>query len=80
MAPRLTYEQMVEGKDFTKRRFLRKRTVKPWRVSYNCLIKVSVRSFQMDIAGSISGYLRHLQLDHSAREHFAKCMIEYFPR
>jgi hypothetical protein len=70
----------IEVVDFPKRRFLRKRTVKPWRVSYNCLIKVSVGSFKIDIVSSISRYLRHLQSDRDTREHFAKCMIDYFPR
>ncbi len=68
----------IEVVDFTTQQFLSK-TVRPWPVSYNCRIKVSIRSFQIDIVRSISGYLRHLQLDRKAREHFAKCMIEYFP-
>jgi len=54
-------------------------TVTPWRVSYNCEIKVSVPSFQIDIVRSISRYLGHLQSDRDAKEHFAKCMVEYFP-
>jgi hypothetical protein len=67
--------------DFRTPRFLLK-TPTPWRVSYNSRIKVSVRSFQIDIVRSIygaSGYLRHLQSDRLARERFAECMIEYFP-
>jgi hypothetical protein len=39
-----------------------------------------IRSFQIDIVSSISKYLRHLQLDRDAKEHFARCMLDYFPR
>jgi hypothetical protein len=59
------------------------KTLRPWPVSYNCRIEVSVRSFQSDVVRSIhgpSGYLQHLKSDQEARAHFAKCMIEYFPR
>jgi hypothetical protein len=41
-----------------------------------------VRSFQIDIVKSIygrSGYLRNLKSDQKAREHFARCMVLYFP-
>jgi hypothetical protein len=68
--------------DFLKPQFLLK-TTKPWPVSYNCRIKVSVRSFQIDVVRSIygsSGYLRHLDSDQAARVHFARCMVEYFPQ
>jgi hypothetical protein len=65
----------------TPPRDLRK-TPTPWRVDYDCRIVVNVRRFHIDIAKSIygaSGYLRHLELDTLAREHFAKCMVSYFP-
>ncbi len=71
----------IEVIDFPTPQFLSK-AVRPWPVSYNCRIKVSVRSFQSDIVGSIygrSGNLCHLQSDRMAREHFAKCMNDYFP-
>jgi hypothetical protein len=55
-------------------------TATPWPVSYNCKIKVSVPAFQIDIVSSISKYLRHLQSDRDAKEHFVRCMIKYFPR
>jgi hypothetical protein len=55
-------------------------TVTPWPVSCNCKIKVSVPSFQIDIVSSISKYLRHLQSDRDAKERFARCMLDYFPR
>ena len=67
--------------DFTKPKLLLK-TPTPWPVSYNCRIKVSIRSFQGDVVRSIygpSGYLQHLKTDQAARARFAKCMIEYFP-
>ena len=67
--------------DFPKPKLLVK-TLRPWPVSYNCRIKVSVRSFQSDVVRSIygpSGYLQHLKSDQAARARFAKCMIEYFP-
>jgi hypothetical protein len=66
--------------DYPAPRFLSKNTVKPWPVSYNCRIKVSVRNFQIDIVSSISKYLRHLQSDRDAKERFARCMLDYFPR
>lgn len=69
----------IEVVDFPTPRLLTK-TVRPWPVSYNCRIKVSVRSFQIDIVRSIPAYLRHLQLDRDAKEHFARCMLDYFPR
>jgi hypothetical protein len=59
------------------------KTVRPWPVSYNCRIKISVRSLQIDICKSLfgkSGYLRHLKSDRVAREHFANCMADYFPQ
>jgi hypothetical protein len=56
------------------------KTPTPWPVSYDCRIEVSVRSLEIDIVGSIDAYLRHLQSDRVARECFAKCMREYFPR
>jgi hypothetical protein len=61
---------------------LLKKTPTPWHVSYNCRIKISVRSFHADVVRSIygpSGYLRHLRSDQKAQERFAKCMVEYFP-
>jgi hypothetical protein len=70
----------IEVIDLPKPKFLREKSVKPWEVSYDCLIKVSVGSFKIDIVKSISGYLRHLQSNRNAKEHFAKCMIDYFPR
>jgi hypothetical protein len=61
----------------TPRQLLKTHT--PWSVSYNCRIRVSIRSLEIDIVGSIYGYLRHLQSDLQAREHFADCMRDYFP-
>jgi hypothetical protein len=55
-------------------------TPTPWPVSYDCRIEVSVASLAKDIVGSIDGYLRHLESDRVAREHFAKCMKDYFPQ
>lgn len=58
------------------------KTIRPWEVSYNCRIKISIRSFETDIVKSIngaSGYLQHLKSDRVARANFTKCMIEYFP-
>jgi hypothetical protein len=69
----------IEVIDFSTPQFLKK-TVRPWPVSYNCRIKVSVGSLKMDIASSISRYLRHLKSDRLAKENFTKCMKEYFPR
>jgi hypothetical protein len=58
-----------------------KKSVRPWPISYNCRIKISVRSFEIDIIKSIygqSGYLRHLESHRPAREHFAKCMRDIY--
>ena len=66
--------------DYPAPKSLWKQTVKPWPVSYDCRIEVSVRNFHSDIVNSISKYLRHLQKDRAAQDHFARCMIEYFPR
>jgi hypothetical protein len=71
----------IEVIDFQASKLLKKTTT-PWPVSYNCEIKISVRSFHADVVRSIygpSGYLRYLQSDQEAQERFAKCMIEYFP-
>jgi hypothetical protein len=66
--------------DYPAPKSLSKKTVKPWSVSYDCRIKISVRNFHSDMVSSISKYLRHLQLDRDAKEHFARCMLDYFPR
>jgi len=71
----------IAVKDERTPRFLLK-TPKPWPVSYNCRIEVSVRSLQIDIVGSIYGpsrYLRHLETSRMARERFTGCMLDYFP-
>jgi hypothetical protein len=69
----------IEVVDFSTPQFLLK-TIRPWPISYNCRIKVSIRSLQIDIVRSVSKYLRHLQSDRHARENFTKYMIDYFPR
>jgi hypothetical protein len=59
-----------------------KRSLRPWNVSYNCRVKISVASFESDIVKSIygpSGYLRHLESDRAARERFARCMVSLYP-
>jgi hypothetical protein len=59
-----------------------KKSVRPWPVSYNCRVHISVRTFQIDIVKSIygaTGYLHHLQSNLTARENFAKCMKVLFP-
>jgi hypothetical protein len=66
--------------DYPAPKSLSERTVKPWPVSYDCRIKVSVRNFHSDIVSSISKYLRHLQSGRDAKERFARCMLDYFPR
>jgi hypothetical protein len=59
-----------------------KRSLRPWPMSHNCRVKISVRSFQIDIVNSIygpSGYLHDLKNDPVARERFARCMIHLYP-
>jgi hypothetical protein len=72
---------VIDVIDFPKKYLNRENT--PWRVSYNCLIEVGVDDFAKDIVSSIytqSGYLQHLCSTRVARERFARCMNEYFPR
>jgi hypothetical protein len=72
----------IELEDFATPIFFKK-SVRPWPVSYNCRVVISVRTFQIDIVKSIygpTGYLHHLQSDLTARENFAKCMKVYFRR
>jgi hypothetical protein len=66
--------------DYAAPKSLSKKTAKPWPVSYDCRIRVSVRNFHSDVVSSISEYLRHLKSDRAAQKRFARCMIEYFPR
>jgi hypothetical protein len=72
----------IEMVDYSPPRLL-VQTRRPWPVSYDCRIEVRVGSLAIDIVNSIygqSGYLKHLQSDRKAREDFAKCMRNYFPR
>jgi hypothetical protein len=61
---------------------LMKKSLRPWDVSYNCRVHISVRTFEIDVVKSIygrAGYLRRLQSDLTGRENFAKCMKVLFP-
>ncbi len=69
----------IELEDLPQSRLLRT-TLRPWPMSYNCRARVSIRSLQIDITESSSKYLRHLQKDQAAQEHFAACMREYYPQ
>ncbi|MGH6755090.1 MAG: hypothetical protein ACREDP_23260, partial [Bradyrhizobium sp.] len=71
----------IEVMDLTKPRSI-VRAPTPWPISYNCRVTISVRKFYADIVKSIygpSGYLRNLEVDKNAREHFERCMVLYFP-
>ena len=71
----------IEVLDLPTRQFL-SQTTRPWPVWFNCRVKISVRKLFTDIVKSIygpSGYLRTLQVDRTAREHFARCMVLYYP-
>jgi hypothetical protein len=71
----------IELVDFTTP-ILFKKSVRPWDVSYNCRVHISVRTFQIDITNSIyepAGYLQCLQSELTARSNFAKCMKVLFP-
>jgi len=71
----------VELEDFAAPVFIKK-SLRPWDVSYNCRVHISVRTFQIDIVKSIygpSGYLQCLRSELTARENFAKCMKVLFP-
>jgi len=70
----------IELEDCPTRQFLKK-SVRPWRVSYDCRVRISIRRFQIDIIKSIygpKGYLRLLERDLATRERFAKCMRVLF--
>jgi hypothetical protein len=59
-----------------------KRSLRPWDVSYNCRVNISVRALQIDITNSIygpTGYLQYLQSELAARENFARCMKVLYP-
>jgi hypothetical protein len=59
-----------------------KKSVRPWPVSYDCRVVISVRELQIDIRRSIygpKGYLRYLQSELAARENFARCMKVLYP-
>jgi hypothetical protein len=67
--------------DYSTPQFI-KRSLKPWPISYDCRVRISVPSFKIDIIRSIygpSGYLHHLKVDRPARERFAKCMVDFYP-
>lgn len=71
----------IELTDYPQPRSLVK-TKTPWTVYYDCRIKISIRRFSVDICKSIygpGGYLKLLESDPLARQHFAKCMVDYFP-
>jgi hypothetical protein len=58
------------------------RTKTAWAVTYTSRIKISLTALRIDIINSIygpSGYLQHLRSDKTARNHFARCMLEYAP-
>jgi hypothetical protein len=71
----------IELVDFASSIFFQK-SLRPWPVSYNCRVHISVRTFQIDIVKSIygpTGYLHCLQTELTARENFAKCMKVLYP-
>jgi hypothetical protein len=55
------------------------KAVTPWSVSYDHRAVISIRSFASDIIKSVPKYLRHLEKDKTARNHFNDCMNTYFP-
>jgi hypothetical protein len=69
----------IDLEDLATPKWLSK-TLRPWPMSYDCRARISVRSLQIDIIKSSKGYLRHLEKDHTAQEHFAACMREYYPQ
>ena len=71
----------IEVLDLPTPQFLR-RTVRPWPVWFNCRVKISIRKLFTDVVKSIygpSGYISNLKTDKNGREHFARCMVLYFP-
>jgi hypothetical protein len=71
----------IELVDFQTPKVLQK-TLRPWSVSYNCRVIISVRTLQIDIIKSIygpTGYICRLQSEPVARERFARCMKVLFP-
>jgi len=61
---------------------LMKKSLRPWPVSYDCRVRISVRSFQIDIVKSIygsAGFLSYIKSDATAQSRFAKCMRVLYP-
>ena len=55
----------------------------PWNVYYDHRVHIWVRRLMQDIINSTkgpNGYLKKIEVDRTAREHFAKCMKEFFPQ
>jgi hypothetical protein len=70
----------IELEEYRTTQYLTK-SVRPWPMSYNCRVHISVRTFQNDIVKSIdgpNGYLHYLETDLTGRERFAKCMKVLF--
>jgi hypothetical protein len=55
------------------------KSVTPWPVHYDHRAFVRIRSLASDIRKSVPRYLRRLQTDKSARDHFKDCMKHFFP-
>lgn len=54
----------------------------PWPVTYDHIVKISVRSIATDILRSLkgqNGYLAYLKSDKAARSNFEKCMNDFYP-
>jgi len=54
----------------------------PWEVQYDHRVHIWVRRLMQDLINSTkgpTGYLCALEADRTKREHFAKCMKEFFP-
>jgi hypothetical protein len=60
-----------------------KRTPAPWTISYDHRIHISIEHIRVDSIRSVTkqgGYLDHLKSHQAAKDRFAQCMVEYYPR
>jgi hypothetical protein len=54
--------------------------VTPWPVHYDHLATVYLCRLAYDIRKSVPKYIRRLESDRTARDHFKSCMAVYFPQ
>lgn len=54
-------------------------TLRPWDVTYDHRVKISVRRLAIDIRKSARLYMRNITTDRTTRKNFEKCMVWFYP-